>query len=153
MWKDFKEFALRGNMIDLAIGIIIGAAFSGVVGSLVKDVIMPPVGMLLGKVDFTNLFISLDGSSYKSLADAQAAGAATLNYGVFINTLINFFIVALVIFFIVRLVNQARRPVPAPVAAPTTKSCPYCSMTIPLTAKRCPECTTVLEGPAPSIAD
>ncbi len=153
MWKEFKEFALKGSMIDLAIGIIIGAAFSGVISSLVKDVIMPPIGMLLGKVDFTNLFISLDGSSYSSLADAQAAGAATLNYGLFINTVINFLIVALVIFFVVRLVNQARRPIPAPVTAPTTKACPYCSMTIPVTAKRCPECTTMLEGTMPSIAD
>ncbi len=153
MWKEFKEFALKGNMIDLAIGIIIGAAFGGVITSLVKDVIMPPIGLLLGKVDFTNLYVSLNGTQYASLAAAQEAGAPTLNYGLFINTLINFLIVALVIFFIVKAMNRAQRPVPQPVAAPTTKACPYCSMTIPITAKRCPECTTVLEGPVPSVAD
>ncbi len=154
MWKEFREFALKGNMIDLAIGIVIGAAFSGVVASLVKDVIMPPIGLLLGKVDFTNLFISLDGTQYASLVAAQEAGAPTLNYGLFINTIINFVIVALVVFFIIKAINHAKRPVPEPVAAAlTTKACPYCSMTIPITAKRCPECTTVLEGPVPSIAD
>lgn len=146
MLKEFKEFALRGNVLDMAIGIIIGAAFGSVVSSLVKDILMPPIGFLLGKVDFSNLFISLSGR-YASLAEAQAAGAPTINYGVFLNTVLNFIIVAAaVFFFIVRPVNRIRQAkAPAP-AAPTTKECPYCLSTIPLKATRCPYCTSHLEG-------
>jgi len=146
MLKEFKEFALRGNVLDMAIGIIIGAAFGSVVNSLVKDILMPPIGFLLGKVDFSNLFISLSGR-YASLAEAQAAGAPTINYGLFINTVLNFIIVAAaVFFFIVRPVNRMRQAKEAAPAAPTTKECPYCFSTIPLKATRCPYCTSHLEG-------
>jgi large conductance mechanosensitive channel len=145
MLKEFKEFALRGNVLDMAIGIIIGAAFGSVVNSLVKDILMPPIGFLLGKVDFSNLFISLAGH-YASLAEAQAAGAPTINYGLFINTVLNFIIVATaVFFFIVRPLNRMRRAKEAAPAAPTTKECPYCFSTIPLKATRCPYCTSHLE--------
>lgn len=147
MLKEFKEFALRGNVLDMAIGIIIGAAFGSVVSSLVKDILMPPIGFLLGKVDFSNLFISLSGH-YVSLAEAQAAGAPTINYGLFLSTVLNFIIVAAaVFFFIVRPMSRMRqlKPAPAP-AAPTTKECPYCLSTIPLKATRCPYCTSHLEG-------
>lgn len=147
MLKEFKEFALRGNVIDMAVGIIIGAAFGSVVTSLVKDILMPPIGFLLGKVDFSNLFISLSGR-YATLAEAQAAGAPTINYGIFINTILNFVIVAAaVFFFFVRPINRMRqaKEKPAP-AAPTTKECPYCFSTIPLKATRCPYCTSILEG-------
>ena len=146
MLKEFKEFALRGNVLDMAIGIIIGAAFGSVVNSLVKDILMPPIGFLLGKVDFANLFISLSGH-YASLAEAQAAGAPTINYGLFINTVLNFIIVAAaVFFFVVRPVNRMRRAKEAAPAAPTMKECPYCFSTIPLKATRCPYCTSHLEG-------
>jgi large conductance mechanosensitive channel len=146
MLKEFKEFALRGNVLDMAIGIIIGAAFGSVVNSLVKDILMPPIGFILGKVDFSNLFISLSGR-YASLAEAQAAGAPTINYGLFINTVLNFFIVtAAVFFFIVRPINRIRRIKETASAAPTTKECPYCFSTIPLKATRCPYCTSHLEG-------
>ncbi len=147
MLKEFKEFALRGNVIDMAVGIIIGAAFGSVVSSLVNDILMPPIGFLLGKVDFSNFFISLSGH-YASLAEAKAAGAPTINYGLFINTVLNFIIVvAAVFFFIVRPINRlrAKKEAPAP-AAPTTKECPYCLSTIPLKATRCPYCTSMLEG-------
>jgi large conductance mechanosensitive channel len=146
MLKEFKEFALRGNVLDMAIGIVIGAAFGSVVNSLVKDILMPPIGFLLGKVDFSNLFISLSGH-YASLAEAQAAGAPTINYGLFINTVLNFIIVAAaVFFFVVRPMNRMRRAKEAAPAAPTTKECPYCFSTIPLKATRCPYCTSHLEG-------
>lgn len=146
MLKEFKEFALRGNVLDMAIGIIIGAAFGSVVSSLVNDILMPPIGFLLGKVDFSNLFISLSGR-YASLAEAQAAGAPTINYGIFINTVLNFIIVAAaVFFFIVRPMNRLRRAKEAAPAAPTTKECPYCLSAIPLKATRCPYCTSHLEG-------
>jgi large conductance mechanosensitive channel len=146
MLKEFKEFALRGNVLDMAIGIIIGAAFGSVVNSLVKDILMPPIGFLLGKVDFSNLFISLSGH-YASLAEAQAAGAPTINYGLFINTVLNFIIVAAaVFFFVVRPMNRMRRAKETAPAAPTTKECPYCFSTIPLKATRCPYCTSHLEG-------
>jgi large conductance mechanosensitive channel len=142
--KEFKEFAMRGNMIDLAIGIIIGVAFTSIVNSLVNDIIMPPIGMLIGKVDFANLFLSLDGTTYASLDAAKAAGAATFNYGLFINSVINFLIVAFVVFLLVRAINRmARKPEPAP-AEPTTKECPYCISNIPLKATRCPNCTSEL---------
>lgn len=141
MWREFKEFIMRGNVIDLAVGIIIGAAFGKIVTSFVNDIIMPPVGLLLGKVDFSNLFINLSGQPYPTLAAAKEAGAATINYGAFINTVIDFLIVALAIFLIARVVNRLRRK---PEAAPTTKECPYCCTAIPIKAIRCPHCTSEL---------
>jgi large conductance mechanosensitive channel len=142
MLKEFKEFALRGNVIDLAVGFILGVAFSAIVTSLVNDVIMPPLGLLLGKVDFANLFINLSGGSYPTVAAAKAAGAVTINYGTFINTLINFILVALVMFMLVRAMNRMKKPEAAP--AVTTKACPYCYSEIPLKATRCPQCTSQL---------
>ena len=145
MIKEFKEFIMRGNVVDLAIAFIMGGAFGAIVSSLVKDVIMPIVGVLLGGVDFSNLFITLKGGPYASLADAQKAGAATINYGVFFNTIITFLIVALAMFLLVKAMNAARRPVPAAPAAPTTKDCPYCFTAISLKATRCPNCTSELK--------
>lgn len=142
MLKEFREFAMRGNVIDLAVGVVIGGAFGRIVTSLVNDIVMPPIGLLLGDVNFANLFISLNGTKYASLADAQAAGAATLNYGVFINTVIDFIIVAFVIFLMIRGINSLKRP-PVP-AAPTTKDCPHCFTAIPIPATRCPNCTSEL---------
>ncbi|OPY52030.1 MAG: large-conductance mechanosensitive channel [Methanosaeta sp. PtaU1.Bin060] len=139
---EFKEFAMKGNVLDMAVGIIIGAAFGGIVNSLVKDIIMPPLGLFLGKVNFTDLFVSLDGKSYASLAAAQAAGAPTINYGLFINTIINFIIVALAIFVVIRQVNAMKRK-PAP-PEPNTKECPYCKESIPKAAVKCPHCTSDL---------
>lgn len=145
MFAEFKKFIMRGNVLDLAIAVIIGGAFGSIVSSLVNDVIMPPIGMLLGKINFKDLFINLSGTPYASLADAQAAGAATINYGNFINTIINFLIVAFVIFLIVRAFNKMKKPEAAAApAAPTTKECPYCLSTIPLKATRCPHCTSQL---------
>ena len=146
MWKEFKEFILRGSVLDLAIGIIIGAAFGKIVTSFVNDILMPPVGLLLGKVDFANLFINLSGQPYATLADAKAAGAATINYGLFTNAVLDFIIVAFVIFLIVRQVNRMRRKPAAVPAEPTTKECPYCFSTIPLKALRCPNCTSDLKS-------
>jgi large conductance mechanosensitive channel len=143
MLKEFKEFAMRGSVIDLAVGVIIGAAFGKIVASLVDDVIMPPIGRLLGHVDFSNLFVSLNGTHYDTLAAAKAAAAPTVNYGLFLNTIINFLIVALAIFLVVQQVNRWGKK-PAPAAAPTTKDCPQCAMAIPLAAKRCGHCTTQL---------
>jgi large conductance mechanosensitive channel len=143
MLKEFKEFALRGNVLDLAIGVVIGAAFGKIVSSFVNDILMPPIGLLLGNVDFSNLFISLSGQSYATLKDAQAAGAATLNYGLFLNTVIDFLIVAFVIFLLVRQVNRLQRPAPV-AAAPETRECPFCCSTIPAQASRCPHCTSLL---------
>jgi large conductance mechanosensitive channel len=149
MVKEFKEFILRGNVVDMAVGIIIGAAFGAIVTSLVNDVIMPPVGMLLGGVDFANLFILLKegtpGAPYATLVSAQEAGAVTINYGLFINALITFLIVALVIFLLIRGINRMRREEEAP-EEPTTKECAYCFTTIPLQATRCPYCTSQLEA-------
>jgi large conductance mechanosensitive channel len=146
MFKEFREFAMRGNVIDMAVGIIIGVAFGAIVNSLVKDVIMPPIGILLGNVDFTNLFLVLkEGATpgpYSSLAQAQAAGAVSINIGVFINTIINFIIVAFCIFFLVRAMNRLKKPEAAPAAAPTTKECPFCFTEIPIKAVRCPNCTS-----------
>ncbi|SRR5258705_3829185 len=142
MLKEFREFVMRGNVLDLAIAVIIGGAFGKIVTSFVNDVIMPPIGLLLGGVDFTNLFIALDGKLYESLDVAKAAGAATINYGVFLNTVIDFIIVAFVIFLIIKSANRMKKPAPA--AEPTTKECPYCSTTIPLKAVRCPNCTSQL---------
>lgn len=145
MLKEFKNFIMRGNVIDLAVAVVIGAAFGAVVNSLVKDIIMPPIGKLLGGVDFANLFVNLGPGKYTSLADAQAAGAATINYGVFINVLITFLIVAFVIFLIVKAVERGRKKEqPAP-AAPTTKKCPECLSDIPKDAKRCAYCTSPLK--------
>ena len=141
--KEFKEFAMRGSVVDLAVGVIIGAAFGKIVSSLVEDVMMPPIGQLLGHVDFSGLFLSLDGRSYDSLAAAKAAHAATLNYGVFLNTVINFLIVAFCVFLVVQQVNRWTKK-PAAAAAPTTKDCPQCAMSIPIAAKRCGHCTAQL---------
>ncbi len=148
MLKEFKEFALRGNVVDMAVGIIIGAAFGTIVKSLVSDVIMPPIGLLLGDVDFANLFVVLKAGTtappYASLADAQAVGAVTLNYGFFINTIISFVIVAFSVFLIIRKINQMKKE-EAP-ADPTTKECPHCLSTIAINAKRCAFCTSTLEA-------
>jgi large conductance mechanosensitive channel len=145
MWKEFKEFAMKGNVLDMAIGIILGVAIGAVVNSLVKDIIMPPIGLLLGKVDFTNLFVSLDGQAYPSLAAAQTTGAPTINYGIFINTIISFLVIAFVLFMIIRTINRSRKAAPAPPAAPATKKCPYCLSQVPLKASRCPFCTSELK--------
>ena len=144
MLKEFKEFALKGNAVDLAIGVIIGAAFGGIVTSLVNDVLMPPIGKVLGDVDFSNLFVVLGGGTFASLKAAKDAGAATVNYGVFLNTVINFVIVAAVLFMVVKGMNSLQREAPAPAAVPTTKDCPQCASTISLKAKRCPFCTSDL---------
>jgi len=150
MWKEFKEFALRGNVVDMAVGIVVGAAFGAIVKSLVDDVIMPPIGLLLGGVDFSSLFILLKAGSppgpYASLVDAQAASAVTINYGLFINTVVSFLIVAFVIFLLIRGINRLEREEEAPPAEPTTKECPYCLSTIPVKATRCPHCTSQLSG-------
>ena len=143
MLKEFKNFAMRGNVLDMAVGIIIGAAFGKIVTSFVEDVMMPPLGRLLGHVDFTNLFVTLTGASYETLAAAKAAGAPTLNYGLFLNTIINFLVVAFAVFLLVRQVNRWAAK-PAPVAEPTTRDCPQCLMAIPVKAKRCGHCTTQL---------
>jgi large conductance mechanosensitive channel len=142
MLKEFREFVMRGNVIDLAVGVIIGGAFGKIVSSLVSDIIMPPIGLLLNGVDFSNLFVSLTGQPYATLAEAQAAGAPTLNYGNFINAVINFLIIALVIFQMIRAINRLQKPAPA--AAPMTRECPHCFSTISLKATRCPNCTSQL---------
>jgi large conductance mechanosensitive channel len=140
MLQEFRTFIVRGNMIDLAVGIVIGAAFTTVVNSFVNDLLMPPIGLLLGGVDFANLFVTLRGGSYPTIAAAKAAGAPTLNYGLFINSVINLLIVGFAVFLVVKQVNRLRGP--APVAAPTTRDCPSCTMPIPLKARRCPHCTS-----------
>ena len=137
MWQAFKAFIMRGSVVDLAVGIIIGAAFGRIVSSLVTDILMPPIGLLLGRVDFSNLFLNLSGQPYATLAEAKAAGAATINYGLFLNTVIEFLIVALAVFLLIRLLNRLYQ---APPATPTTKDCPYCIAVIPLAATRCPQC-------------
>lgn len=145
MLKDFKNFIMRGNVVDLAVAVVIGAAFGAIIKSLVDDIIMPPIGLLLGKVNFTELFVALDGQKYASLAAAKEAGAATINYGMFINTILIFLIVALVVFLLVRAIERARRKEePAP-GAPATKKCPECLSEIPIEAKRCAFCATKLE--------
>lgn len=143
MLKEFREFAMRGNLLDLALGIVIGTAFGRIISSLVSDVIMPPIGLALGGLDFANLFVTLKGGPFPSVAAAKAAGAPTINYGVFINTIIDFVIVAFVMFLVIRQVNRMRRQ---PEGTPTTKSCPYCVSTIPLKAVRCPNCTSDLKA-------
>lgn len=144
MLKEFKEFAMRGNVLDMAVGIILGASFGGIVNSLVNDVLMPPIGLVLGKVDFSNLFINLTSRHFDTLAAAKSAGAATLNYGLFLNTIINFLIVSFAVFLLVQQVNKLRAPAPAP-AAPTTRPCPYCCSPIAIAATRCPNCTSQLK--------
>jgi len=150
MLKEFRDFAMRGNVIDMAVGIIIGGAFGTIVKSLVSDIIMPPVGLLLGGVDFVNLFGLLQegdpAGPYAALADAQAAGAVTINYGVFINAVISFLIVAFAMFLIIRAMNRMQRAKEAPVAEPTDKECPYCFTAIPIKASRCPHCTSQLKA-------
>jgi large conductance mechanosensitive channel len=141
MFKEFKEFAMRGNVIDLAVGFIIGAAFGKIVSSLVQDIIMPPVGLVLKKVNFSNLFVALDGKHYDTLADAQKVAAPTLNYGLFLNNVIDFLIVAFCVFLFVQQMNRWTKK-PEPVAAATMKECPQCAMSIPINAKRCPHCTS-----------
>ncbi len=141
MLREFRDFAMRGNLLDMAIGIVIGAAFGRIISSLVGDIIMPPIGLALGGLDFANLFVALRGGPFPSVAAAKAAGAPTINYGIFVITIIDFIIVAFVIFLLVRQVNRMRRQAEA---APTTKSCPYCVSTIPLKAVRCPNCTSEL---------
>jgi large conductance mechanosensitive channel len=144
MLKEFKEFAMRGNVLDMAVGIIVGAAFGQIVTSFVQDILMPPIGRLLGHVDFSNLFLSLSETHYDSIAQAKAAGAATINYGIFLNTIINFLIVAFAVFLLVRQVNRlVPKPTPAP-AAPATRDCPYCLSTVPVKATRCSQCTSEL---------
>ncbi len=145
MFEEFKKFAMRGNAIDLAVGFIIGGAFGAIVNSLVNDIIMPPIGLVLGKVNFSNLFINLSGTPYATLEEAKKAGAATINYGLFINTLVNFLIVSFALFLVVRQVNRWTAK-PAPAAEPTTKECPYCYSEIPIRARRCPHCTSQLEA-------
>lgn len=143
MLKEFKNFIMKGNVIDLAVAVIIGAAFGAIVSSFVNDIIMPIIGQLLGKVNFSDLFINLSGGNYATLAAAKEAGAATINYGVFINTIINFLIIGFVIFLVVRSINQLKK---APeTTAPTTKDCPYCFTAIPIPATRCPHCTSELK--------
>jgi large conductance mechanosensitive channel len=142
MLKEFKEFAMKGNVLDMAVGIIIGAAFGKIVTVFVSEVMMPPLGLIIGKMDFSNLFIDLTGKSYATLAQAKAAGAATINYGVFINTVLDFVIVAFAVFILVRQMNRLRRQAEAPPPAPATKECPFCISAIPVKATRCPQCTS-----------
>jgi large conductance mechanosensitive channel len=150
MFKEFKEFAMRGNVVDMAVGIIIGAAFGTIVKSLVSDVIMPPIGLLLGNVDFSNLFAVLkEGTAaapYASLAAAEAAGAVIIKYGVFLNTVISFLIVAFAVFMVIRGINKLKRQEEAAPADPTTKECPYCLSTIAIKATRCANCTAELKA-------
>jgi len=149
MFKEFKEFALKGNVVDMAVGIIIGAAFGTIVNSLVADIIMPPIGLILGKVDFSSLFMVLKEGKvigpYESLATAKAAGAVTVNYGAFINTIVSFLIVAFAVFLLIRNINRLREEKEAPPAAPTTKECPFCFSVIPLKATRCAHCTSEIK--------
>jgi large conductance mechanosensitive channel len=151
MLKEFREFAPRGNVMDLAVGVIIGAAFGKIITSLVNDIIMPPLGLVLGGVDFANLFLNLSGTPYATLAEAQAAGAPTINYGLFLQNVVDFLIVALVIFLLVRWINNLSKRNAAP-EAPSTKVCPYCFSGIPIKATRCPECTSDLAGVASAPA-
>jgi large conductance mechanosensitive channel len=149
MVKEFKEFAMRGNVVDMAVGIIIGGAFGTIVKSLVSDVIMPPIGLLLGGVDFANFFVVLKeggkaAAPYAALADAQAAGAVTVNYGLFLNAVISFLIVAFAVFMLIKGINSLKRQEEAPPAEPTTKECPFCFSSIPIKASRCPNCTSEL---------
>ena len=149
MFKEFKEFAMRGNVVDMAVGIIIGAAFGTIINSFVADIIMPPIGLILGNVDFSGMFVILKegkvAGPYETIAAAKAAGAVTLNYGVFINTVISFLIIAFSVFIVIRNVNRLKRKEEAPSAVPATKECPYCMSVIPIKAVRCPQCTSELK--------
>ncbi len=143
MLKEFREFAMRGNVMDLAVGVIIGGAFGKIVGSLVEDVLMPVLGLLMGRIDFSNLFVALGPGTFATVADAKAAGVATLNYGLFVNHVIEFVIVAFAVFLIVKQMNRLRAPAPAP-EPPPSKACPYCTSAIAVAATRCPQCTSQL---------
>ena len=143
MIKEFKDFVMRGNVVDLAVAVIIGGAFGRIVTSFVEDVLMPPIGLALGNVDFANLFLNLSGKDYESVAAAKAAGAATLNYGIFFNHIINFLIIAFAIFVLIKQINRAQKPAPTP--APTTKDCPYCLSMVPLKATKCAYCTSQIQ--------
>jgi large conductance mechanosensitive channel len=145
MFTEFRDFIMRGNVVDMAIGIIVGVAFGKIVTSLVNDVIMPPVGLLLGKVDFKDLYINLSGKAYSSLEAAQAAGAPTINYGLFLNTVLDFAIVAVVIFLMIHTVSRIKRPLAKAPPEPTTRDCPYCMSAISIKARRCPHCTSAIE--------
>jgi large conductance mechanosensitive channel len=144
MWKEFKEFLQRGNVIGLAVAVVIGGAFGAIVTSFVNDILMPPIGLLLGRVDFANLFVDLTRGGYESLAAAQEAGAATLNYGLFLNTIINFVIVAFAVFLFLKAIDRTKKEEEAAPAEPTTKECPHCFTQIPIPATRCPNCTSQL---------
>lgn len=150
MWREFREFAMRGSVIDMAVGIVIGGAFGTIAKSLVADVLMPPIGLLLGNVDFSDLFVVLKTGKtpgpYATLAQAQSAGAVTVNYGTFVNTVVSFFIVALAVFFLIRGINRLRQREEAAPPSPTTRVCPYCITTVPIAATRCPACTSQLEA-------
>jgi large conductance mechanosensitive channel len=144
MLKEFKEFIMRGNVLDLAVAVVIGAAFGKIVASFVEDILMPPIGLALGGADFSNLFINLSGKAYPSVAAAKAAGAPTLNYGIFLNNIINFLIIAFAIFLLIKQINRFQKPAPAPAPVPTTKECPHCLSVIAIKATRCAHCTSVL---------
>ena len=146
MLKEFKEFAMRGNVLDMAIGIVIGAAFGKIVTSFVSDILMPPIGLLLGGVDFSNIFIVLSGGDYASLEEAKKAGAATWNVGLFINTVIDFLIIAFAIFLVVKAINNLKRKEETAPPPPSEKACPFCATNIPIKATRCPHCTSQLEA-------
>ncbi len=143
MMGEFKQFVRRGNVIDLAVAVVIGAAFGKIIASFVDDILMPPIGLALGRVDFSNLFVNLSGKDYPSVAAAKAAGAATMNYGIFINTMLNFIIIAFAVFLLVRQINRMQTP--APVPAPSTKDCPYCLSPIPIKATKCAHCTSEIK--------
>jgi len=145
MFKEFKKFAMQGNLVDMAVAFVMGGAFGKIVTSFINDIFMPPLGMLLGKVDFSKLFIDLSGQGHATLDAAKAAGAATINYGLFISALIDFLVVALIMFLIIKQMNKLRIPAPAP-AAPATKDCPFCLSAVPSKASRCPHCTSELKG-------
>jgi large conductance mechanosensitive channel len=144
MLKEFKEFIMRGNVLDLAVAVVIGAAFGKIVASFVEDILMPPIGLALGGADFSSLFINLSGKAYPSVAAAKAAGAPTLNYGIFFNNIINFLIIAFAIFLLIKQINSLQKPAPAPAPVPTTKECPHCLSVIAIKATRCAHCTSVL---------
>jgi large conductance mechanosensitive channel len=144
MLKEFKEFIMRGNVLDLAVAVVIGAAFGKIVASFVEDILMPPIGLALGGADFSSLFINLSGKAYPSVAAAKAAGAPTLNYGIFFNNIINFLIIAFAIFLLIKQINRLQKPAPAPAPVPATKECPHCLSVIAIKATRCAHCTSVL---------
>jgi large conductance mechanosensitive channel len=146
MLKEFKEFAMKGNVLDLAVGVIVGAAFGKITSSFVSDILMPPLSLLLGRVNFANLFITLSGQGFATLEEAKKAGAVTLNYGIFLNTVVDFVCVAFAVFLLVKQVNRMRRPEPVAAAPVTTKDCPFCTSAIPLKATRCPQCTADLKA-------